>query len=62
MMCSLVASSRLAHGRLLFIDESGAKTNLTRLYGRAPRGVRVHDYVPPARPLGNHHDDRRRRT
>lgn len=39
----------VAHRRLLFIDESGAKTNMTRLYGRAPRGVRVVDYVPCAR-------------
>jgi transposase len=39
----------VAHRRLLFIDESGAKTNMTRLYGRAPRGLRVHDYVPHAR-------------
>ena len=26
--------------RLVFIDESGAKTNLTRTRGRAPRGQR----------------------
>lgn len=32
--------------RLLFVDESCAKTNMTRLYGRAPRGVRVHESVP----------------
>jgi transposase len=34
------------HRRLLFLDESGAKTNMTRLYGRAPMGQRVHDSVP----------------
>ena len=27
--------------RLIFLDESGAKTNLTRLYGRAPRSERA---------------------
>jgi len=39
----------VAPDRFLFIDESGAKTNMTRLYGRAPRGIRVRDYVPHAR-------------
>ena len=34
--------------RLLFIDESGAKTNMTRLYGRAPADERVNDLVPTA--------------
>ena len=34
---------------MLFLDESCAKTNLTRLYARAPRGVRVYDGVPHAR-------------
>ncbi len=32
--------------RLVFIDESGAKTNLTRTRGRAPRGQRVIERVP----------------
>jgi DDE superfamily endonuclease len=32
--------------RLIFLDESGAKTNLTRLRGRAPRGKRVHASAP----------------
>jgi hypothetical protein len=32
--------------RLVFIDESGAKTNMTRLYGRAPRGQRVVEHAP----------------
>jgi transposase len=31
---------------LIFLDESGAKTNLTRLRGRAPRGQRVHAQAP----------------
>ena len=43
------AMVRVAHDRLLFIDESGAKTNMTRLYGRAPRGIRVCDRVPNGR-------------
>jgi transposase len=31
---------------LVFIDETGAKTNLVRLYGRAPRGQRLVAAVP----------------
>jgi transposase len=31
---------------LIFLDESGAKTNLTRLRGRAMRGKRVHAKSP----------------
>jgi len=31
---------------LIFLDESGAKTNMTRLRGRAPRGARVHAPTP----------------
>jgi len=30
----------------VFLDETGAHTSLTRLYGRAPRGVRCVDAVP----------------
>lgn len=41
--------AQVAHSRLLFIDESGAKTNMTRLYGRARRGTRVYDHVPNGR-------------
>lgn len=41
--------ARVDHQRLLFIDESGAKTNMTRLYGRGPRGQRVCDSVPCGR-------------
>ena len=36
----------LAPARLVFLDEAGAKTNLTRLRGRAPRGERVHARAP----------------
>ena len=32
--------------KLVFIDESGAKTNMTRLYGRAKAGKRVADDIP----------------
>lgn len=31
---------------MIFLDESGAKTNMTRLRGRAPRGQRVHARTP----------------
>ena len=33
-------------GRFVFLDESGAKTNMTRLYGRALIGERVRDSTP----------------
>jgi len=32
--------------RLVFVDETGAKTNMTRLYGRAEGGARVLDRTP----------------
>ena len=32
--------------RLVFIDEAGAKTNMTRLYGRSPKDVRAYDHAP----------------
>ena len=32
--------------KLVFIDESGAKTNMTRLYGRAKNGARAVDSTP----------------
>jgi transposase len=38
--------SRLDPGRLVFIDETWAKTNMTRTHGRAPRGVRLQAKVP----------------
>lgn len=31
---------------MVFLDESGAKTNMTRLYGRAQWGDRVYDHAP----------------
>ena len=32
--------------RLVFIDETGVKTNMTRLYGRAAKGMRANDSAP----------------
>ena len=32
--------------RMVFVDETGAKTNTTRLHGRAERGARVVDRAP----------------
>ena len=31
---------------LVFLDETWAKTNMTRVRGRAPRGIRLVDHVP----------------
>ena len=36
--------------RLVFLDESGANTNLTRLYGRAFGKERVTDHIPLNKP------------
>jgi len=36
----------LALKRLIFIDETGAATNMVRRYGRSPRGQRVKGYAP----------------
>ena len=38
---------QLAASRLVFIDEPAAKTNMTRLYGRAPHGQRLVASYPP---------------
>jgi transposase len=35
--------------RFKFLDQTNAKTVLTRLYGRAPRGQRVREFVPDGR-------------
>ena len=40
----LIATLDLTH--LVFVDETGAKTNMTRLYGRAEGGRRVVDSAP----------------
>ena len=39
-----IAALHLMH--LVFVDETGAKTNMTRLYGRAEGGQRVVDSAP----------------
>lgn len=39
----------VAPERFIFFDQSNAKTNMTRRYGRAPRGERVLGYVPDGR-------------
>lgn len=36
-------------GRFKFLDQTNAKTTLTRVFGRAPRGQRVREYVPDGR-------------
>jgi transposase len=41
--------ARLDPARLVFIDETWAKDNMARLYGRAPRGSRLLGKVPLAR-------------
>lgn len=35
--------------RLIFLDETGAKTNMTRLYGRSKKGKRCNDSAPDGR-------------
>src|SRR5271170_4086513 len=37
---------KVAAGRLIFIDETWAKTNMTRLHGRCPKGKRLIGKVP----------------
>ena len=32
--------------RFVFLDESGAQSNMTRLYGRSPIGTRCNDFTP----------------
>jgi transposase len=36
-------------GRFKFLDQTNAKTTFTRVFGRAPRGQRVREYVPDGR-------------
>jgi transposase len=40
------AQGRLEGHRLVFIDESAAKTTMTRLHGRCPRSERLHASAP----------------
>ena len=39
--------------KLVFLDETGAKTNMTRLYGRAPIGKRLVDRTPHGHYVNN---------
>jgi DDE superfamily endonuclease len=39
-------ASRFDARRLVFVDESGFNTSMTRLRARAPRGKRAHGKVP----------------
>lgn len=39
----------IGRDRFVFVDETNAKTTMTRLYGRAPVGERVVEYVPDGR-------------
>ena len=41
-----IASRFVDPAALVFLDESGAQTNMTRLYGRAPVGQRCIDHTP----------------
>ena len=42
----MIARRFVAPGSFVFPDESGAKTDMTRLYGRAPIGKRCVDHTP----------------
>lgn len=42
----MIARRFVDPAQLVFLDESGAKTNMTRLYGRAQGGGRCVDYTP----------------
>jgi transposase len=39
----------IASKELVFVDESGITTKMTRLYGRAPKGQRVREAIPHGR-------------
>lgn len=39
----------VSSSKLIFLDETGAKTNMTRLYGRAMIGERCYDHAPDGR-------------
>ncbi len=42
----MIARRFVDPGSFVFLDESGAKTNMTRLYGRSPIGERCVDHTP----------------
>ena len=41
-----IAGRFLSPDQLVFLDETGAKTNMTRLYGRSEKGTRRNDHTP----------------
>ncbi len=43
------AQPQIDPAKVVFIDETWAKTNLTRRYGRSPRGARVSEKTPCGR-------------
>lgn len=45
----LAALAEIAPDRLIFLDESGVTTSLTRLYGRSAGGSRIHEGTPGGR-------------
>jgi transposase len=44
--CWQQATSQIDPAKLIFLDESGVTTEMTRRYGRATRGERVHEGTP----------------
>lgn len=42
----LARVSQVDRSRFVFLDETGAKTNMTRLYARAKKGKRAIDFAP----------------
>lgn len=42
----MIARRFVAPSSLVFLDESSAKTNMTPLYGRCPKGDRLYEAVP----------------
>jgi transposase len=41
-----IAGRFVSPDQLVFLDESGVKTNMTRLYGRSMKGERCNDHTP----------------
>ncbi len=42
----LAAVAKVDPDHLVFLDETGLTTSMTRLYGRAPAGARIHEAAP----------------
>jgi len=56
--CNYTIATRFVDpGSFVFLDETGAKTNMTRLYGRAPGGERCVDDTPSGHVPGVADDD-----